>query len=128
MVKRNALPCDCRKHYYADRDRTIKLNIAEESSDVALDSRYSRSCNPESCCHNGGVRMFMKIELTNEQALVLSDWLHRNSRKESLFEDIAEQYVFWDMECQLEKELVEPFMENYNEILASARDTVKKNY
>ena len=71
--------------------------------------------------------MFMKIELTNEQALVLSDWLHRNSRKESLFEDIAEQYVFWDMECQLEKELVEPFMENYNEILASARDTVKKN-
>ena len=45
------------------------------------------------------------ISLTKEEALILSDWLYQNSRKEELFSDIAEQTVFWNIECLLEKVL-----------------------
>ena len=45
------------------------------------------------------------LSLTKEEALILSDWLYRNSRKEELFSDIAEQTVFWNIECILEKVL-----------------------
>ena len=45
------------------------------------------------------------LSLTREEALILSDWLYRNSRKEELFSDIAEQTVFWNIECILEKVL-----------------------
>ena len=37
----------------------------------------------------------MKIELTHEEALVLSDRLYRKSEKNELFDDISEQYVLW---------------------------------
>lgn len=68
----------------------------------------------------------MKIELTEAEAMVLSDWLRRNSKKNELFEDLAEQYVMWNIDCQLEKELV--FPANYADIIAQARDTVKNTY
>ena len=68
----------------------------------------------------------MKIELTDEEALVLSDWLHRNSKKQELFDNIAEQYVMWNIDCQLEKKLV--FPTDYTDAIAQARETVKKNY
>ena len=68
----------------------------------------------------------MKIELTEAEALVLSDWLHRNCKKKELFEDLAEQYVMWNIDCQLEKEL--SFTEDYADAIAQARETVKKNY
>ena len=68
----------------------------------------------------------MKIELTEAEAMVLSDWLHRNCKKKELFEDLAEQYVMWNIDCQLEKELVFPV--NCAGIIAQARDTVKNTY
>lgn len=68
----------------------------------------------------------MKIELSKEEALVLSDWLNRNSKKKELFEDLAEQYVMWNIDCQLERQLV--FPSDYTTTLAQARDTVNKNY
>lgn len=70
----------------------------------------------------------MKIELTKEEALVLSDWLYRNSGNEKYFDDDAVKCVFWSIECLLERELVEPFYENYAEIIAKAKEVVKKNY
>jgi len=70
----------------------------------------------------------VKIELTKEEALVFYDLLKKISQKEEYFDDIAEQYVLWSIEAQLYKELVEPFMENYFEIIAQARDNVRKNY
>lgn len=70
----------------------------------------------------------MKIELTKEEALVLSDWLYRNSEKAAYFDDIAEQYVFWNIECQLKKELVELCYPNYSDMIAQARENVKNNY
>ena len=68
----------------------------------------------------------MRIELTDAEALVLSDWLHRNSKKQELFDNIAEQYVMWNIDCQLEKKLV--FPTDYTDAIAQARETVKKNY
>ena len=68
----------------------------------------------------------MNIELTREEALVLWDWLYRNSSRAEFFDDTAEQAVFWSMECLLEKELVESFCENYAEIMERARESVRK--
>lgn len=52
----------------------------------------------------------------------------RISGKKEYFEDIAEQYVLWNIECQLEKELAEPHTANYSEMIGQARDTVRKEY
>ena len=35
----------------------------------------------------------MKIELTEAEAKVLSDWLYRTSKKDLFFDDQAERYV-----------------------------------
>lgn len=70
----------------------------------------------------------MQVELTEAEALVLSDWLCRNSKKKLLFDDLAEQYVLWSIESQLEKKLDDIFSYDYAEQLARARDDVKKNY
>ena len=70
----------------------------------------------------------MKIELTKEEALVLSDWLYRNSKKSEYFDDTAEQYVLWHIASQLDKELAEPFSEEYLSILSKAREMIKEEY
>lgn len=70
----------------------------------------------------------MKIELTKEEALVLSDWLYQNRENEKYFDDAAVKCVFQSIECLLERELVELFYENYAEIITNAKETVKKNY
>ena len=70
----------------------------------------------------------MKIELTKEEALVLSDWLYHNRENDKYFGDDAVKCVFRSIECLLERELVEPFYENYAEILAKAKETVKEAY
>ncbi len=70
----------------------------------------------------------MKIELTCEQALVLSDWLYRNSEKKELFDDISEQYVLWKIESQLDILLPELLSSDYIEKLDIARKTVRESY
>ena len=45
------------------------------------------------------------LSLTKEEAVILSDWLYRNSRNKEYFADAAEQTVFWGIECMLEKVL-----------------------
>ena len=45
------------------------------------------------------------LSLTKEEAVILSDWLYRNSRKREYFADEAERTVFWGIECMLEKVL-----------------------
>ena len=39
----------------------------------------------------------MKIELTNEEALILFHWLNNNARKDEVFQDKSEQIVMWDI-------------------------------
>ena len=73
---------------------------------------------------SGGPRK-IKIKLTKEEAIVLSELLYRVSEKQTLYEDIAEQYVLWSIEAQLDTLLVEPLMENYPEIIKASRKTVR---
>lgn len=70
----------------------------------------------------------MTLELSEAEAVVLHDLLYRISGKKEYFEDIAEQYVLWSIECQLEKKLVEPHKDNYSEVIEQARAAVKQNY
>lgn len=70
----------------------------------------------------------MKIELTNEEALVLSDWLYKRSEKKEYFDDISEQYVLWAIEAQLDKLLPELVDKDYTEKLDTARKIVRESY
>lgn len=70
----------------------------------------------------------MTIDLSKAEALVLHDLLHRISGESSYYEDIAEQYVLWNIECQLERELAEPHTDYYSEVIEQARNTVRENY
>lgn len=67
------------------------------------------------------------IELTKDEALVLFDFLGRFNQKanENVFEDQAEQKALWNVEGLLEKVLVEPFMENYQEIIKQSREKIR---
>lgn len=70
----------------------------------------------------------MTLKLSEAEAVVLHDLLYRISGKKEYFEDIAEQYVLWTIECQLEKELVTTHTDNYSGMIEQARNTVRKNY
>ena len=64
----------------------------------------------------------VKIELNSDEALVLFEFLSNFSDTDHLkIEDQAEKRVLWNMCCDLEKVLVEPFQENYAELLEAAR-------
>jgi len=64
----------------------------------------------------------VKIELTRDEALVLFDMLHRFEKTERLdIQHPAEEQTLWGLSNLLERELVEPFMKDYDQILDQAR-------
>jgi hypothetical protein len=66
------------------------------------------------------------LELSNHEALVLFAFLHRFDDEAAYpFADQAEQRVLWDVECMLEKQLVELFSPDYHAFLAEARAQVR---
>jgi len=68
----------------------------------------------------------VKIELSRNEALVLFDFLSRFSDKEELIiEDQAEKRILWDLCCLLEKQLVQPFHDDYDDLLKFVRDDVR---
>ena len=70
----------------------------------------------------------MKLELTEDEALVLFEWLSRLDEQDTFpCEDPAEQQVLWALHGQLEKVMAEPFRSNYRELVAQARSRVKAN-
>ena len=64
------------------------------------------------------------LTLTADQALVFFEWLARGAKDGLPVEDEAERRVFWTMEAQLDKVLVEPFKENYVALVKAARERV----
>ena len=71
----------------------------------------------------------MKLELTDDQALVLFEWLARLDEQEALpVEDPSEEQVLWCLHGQLEKALSEPFRANYRELVDQARARVKASF
>jgi hypothetical protein len=70
----------------------------------------------------------MKVEMTQDEALVFFEWLSRLDEQDAFpCEDAAEQQVLWSLHGQLEKVMVEPFRENYRELVEQARLRIKAN-
>ncbi|OJJ15703.1 hypothetical protein BKI52_38120 [marine bacterium AO1-C] len=69
----------------------------------------------------------VNIELSKNEALVLFEFLARFNESDhpNLFEDQAEQRIMWNLEAILETKLIEPFYENYLEIIQQARAQVR---
>ena len=66
------------------------------------------------------------IELTNKEALVLFEFLRRFDDEDThSFADQAEQRVLWDIQCILEKQLVEILSPDYLRLLKEAREQVR---
>jgi hypothetical protein len=67
--------------------------------------------------------------ITNAEAVVLFEFLTRFSSEEVLkIESSAEEKVLWKILAQLERTLVEPFSENWKDILDEARRKVEADY
>ena len=70
----------------------------------------------------------MKLELTQDEALVFFEWLARLDEHDAFpCQDPADRQVLWSLHGQLEKVLVEPFREDYRELVEQARSRVKAN-
>ncbi len=70
----------------------------------------------------------MKLELTDDEALVFFEWLARFDERDAFpVEDAAEEQVLWSLHGQLEKVLVEPFRPDYRVLVKQARERVKAN-
>jgi hypothetical protein len=69
----------------------------------------------------------VRLQLTANEALVLFEWLHRVDDQVAALgiEDPAEQGVLWDMSACLERILVGPFDDNYQQLVCDARAAVR---
>lgn len=69
----------------------------------------------------------VELVLSGDEALVLFDWLARFNKNsnDAVVSDPAEAQVLWDLECSLERVLVSPLKENYEEVLQRARRKVR---
>lgn len=66
------------------------------------------------------------VTLSSAEAIILFDFLSRFSQHDTLsIEDQAEERVLWDLLCLLEKQLVEPLLPNFAELVFQARDQVR---
>ena len=71
----------------------------------------------------------VRIKLSQDEALVLFEFLARYDEQESLdIEDRTEEYVLWTLHAELEKQLVQPLKPNYVELLSKARKSVREKY
>lgn len=71
----------------------------------------------------------MKLELTDDQALVFFEWIARLDEQNAFpIEDAAEEQVLWCLHGQLEKSLREPLRPNYRELVEQARSRVRASF
>lgn len=69
------------------------------------------------------------IQLTKDEALVLSHLLHRFERTDQLcLANNAEFVALNAISAQLDELLVEPFMSNYSDLLTSARERLAAGF
>lgn len=66
------------------------------------------------------------VDLTSDEAIVLFDFLSRFSETDTLtIADRAEQKTLWNLLGLLEKQLIEPFLPDYQGVLQQARDRLR---
>ena len=95
------------------------VSLVVDDVDVPVSNKVMNSIDePES----EGVNIFLK----RPHALVLFEFLFRYSQEEKLeIKDQAEQRVLWDVCCDLERTLDEPFRPDYEMLLERARESVR---
>ncbi len=74
----------------------------------------------------------VRIVLSSAEALVLSEWFHRNESHDVRLDhlgiaDDAERQVLWSMSACLESTLVDPFRSDYLDILETARASLRSD-
>ena len=68
----------------------------------------------------------INLSLTNDEAIVIFEFLSRFSETDKLsIEHQSEQRILWNLTNSLEKELAEPFGNNYKETLNKARENIE---
>ena len=68
----------------------------------------------------------VEIKFSKDEAVVLFEFLFRFIEENKLqINDNAETNVLWNLQCKLEKVLVEPFQENYKEIVEAAQNYLR---
>ncbi|SDT07188.1 hypothetical protein [Microlunatus soli] len=67
----------------------------------------------------------VELTLTQDEALVVYDWLTRFNLADGAVDHHAERRVLWDLESALESKLTAPLSERYPQLLAAARDRVQ---
>lgn len=68
----------------------------------------------------------IQINLSKDEAILLFEFLSRFSNKDKLeVGDPSEARVLWNILCDLEKALVEPFSEKYAKILEEAHEKIR---
>ena len=68
----------------------------------------------------------LRLELSGDEALVLFEFLARCEVNESLpFQDKAEERAMWQLQGQLEKQLVLIFDPDYNSLVEAARGRLR---
>jgi hypothetical protein len=68
----------------------------------------------------------ISIQLKKAEAIILFDFLFRFRENEKLeIVDQSEERVLWDILCELESKLTEPFKPNYNDLLEIARSEIR---
>jgi len=66
------------------------------------------------------------IELTNQEALVLFEFLRRcDDENNYTFADQSEERMLWNLESILQKQLVEIFSPDYGRLLEEARKQIR---
>ncbi len=69
----------------------------------------------------------MDIKLSQDEALILYDWLNKIAKDENISTDIAERQVLWRVEAQLDKDLDESFISNYIELVENAKERIREH-
>lgn len=66
----------------------------------------------------------LKIELTEAEAIVLSDFLYKNTNQEKVLslENKAQRQALWNLECLLEKKLPPKF-----DVFQAEKEVLKEN-
>lgn len=75
----------------------------------------------ESRKENNGI----SINLSDEESIVLFDWITRFNEGENTFQDQAEERILFDLESVLEEKISETFNNDYNAVLQRAREKVR---
>lgn len=65
------------------------------------------------------------LELSDDQALVLFDWVVRLNQGDPVSRHQAERRVLWDLESMLDKRLVGPLSQDYCVLVEEARRRVQ---